>query len=208
MMRKANLVIALLGVISGCGKAPSSPSARVADQRESGAAPGWLVYEDDWFRVAYPEGSEIGGTLDGKQVPESPTFFVIPPAAEYGIRGAFTIQFDRKTRGMLLRDAIALEISGKAGEHKRIVAPPREVKVKNGRCLSAGTTELLEGCGENRGSCYLAQIVTLCDDSAGRRYTATTVLSDSTEPGSLSPRAREQAALYERILRSLEFKKS
>lgn len=176
---------------------------------QSGTADGWTTYEDDWFRVSYPVGSEVAGAESGRQDPKSPMFGVIPPGGvEFGVNGAFTLQLDTKSKGMLLRDAIESERKGKPEDRRVALTSPAEVKVKNGRCLMAAYTWPFDRCEKDQGSCYAASIATLCDDFAGRRYRASTVLSRGRDPKAMSADAQKQAATYERILRSLEFKKS
>lgn len=201
-------LIAVLGPLAACGKPASTASAPDTAPAAPQTAKGWLIYEDNWIRVAYPEGSEVAGAPDGKQDLNSPTFGVVPPKAGDQFMGAFTLQLDSKTKGMLLRDAIQSEIKSTVVTTKRVLAPPRDVKVGNGRCLSSLVTWPFDRCPKDQGTCYSAAIKTLCDDYAGRRYLATTMLSRGTDPNRLSPQAQQEAAVYERILRSLEFKKS
>lgn len=169
---------------------------------------GWKIYEDDWIKVAYPEGSEIAGAPNGAQETNRPMFGVIPPGAGGGLDGTFSIQLDPVTKGMLLRDAIQTAVKGKGPEPQLVIAPPVDIRVGNGKCMTAVVTWRFDYCPKNQGACYSASVITLCDDFAGRRYTASTVLSRGSDPRSLSPAAQREAATYERILRSLEFKKS
>jgi hypothetical protein len=150
----------------------------------------------------------VAGAKDGKQDAKNPMFGVIPPDAEFGVHGAFTLQLDRKSQGMLIRDAIEAELRGKESERRTVLNTPTEIRIKNGRCLSAAYSWPFDHCEKNEGTCYASSIATVCDDYAGRRYTASTVLSRGKDPKVFSPKAQQQAATYERILRSLEFKKS
>ncbi|TPW20356.1 MAG: hypothetical protein FD126_1767 [Elusimicrobia bacterium] len=203
------LACALLVLLSACNNS-STPSSSVASPAEtSQLAPGWKTYEDDWFRLNYPETSIVAGAKDGKQNPEFPKFAAIPKSEDPGGGfGAFTLQFDVKSKGMLLRDAILSEMSARTKNNGTLLSPAKEVKVGNGRCMSAVASRQLDRCPKDQGSCYSASIVTVCEDYAGRRYSANSLLSHSFDPKQLSPQAQQEAAVYERILRSLEFKKS
>lgn len=203
------LPAALLLLQSSCGK-PSAPSSELADASKASQLPtGWNTYEDDWFRISYPEGSDVGGAQNGKQNPKFPTLAAIPKSAEPGGGfGAFTLQFDVKTNGMLLRDALQSQIAHHTKPRGALLVPPREVKVGNGKCMSAVASWPFDNCPNGQGSCFSASILTVCDDFAGRRYTANSLLSRGKNPQQLSPQAQQEAAVYERILRSLEFKKS
>lgn len=190
-----------------CGK-PQTTSNTSETSPGSAVAEGWKTYEDDWFVIHYPEGSDVGGAVDGKQNPKFPTLAVVPKTAGEGVFGAFTLQFDPQTRGMLLRDAIQSSINSKIKPRGTLVSPPREIKVSNGKCLSAMASAPFDRCPKDQGSCFSAYILTVCDDQAGRRYTADTMLSRGTNANAFSSKAQQEAAIYERILRSLEFKQS
>lgn len=200
------VLIAIIAV--GCTE-PSAPAvSNPAPASSQAIPPGWKIYEDDWIKVSYPEGSEVAGAPNGVQEANRPMFGVVPPGAGGGIDGTFSLQLDPTTKGMLLRDAIQTGLKGKGPEPQFVIAPPVDVKVGNGKCLTARVTRRFDNCPKNQGACYSASVITLCDDFAGRRYTASTVLSRGNDPRSLSPAAQREAAIYERILRSLEFKKS
>lgn len=204
-MKRIAFVIALF---AACARPASESTTKAAPDKE--ALTGWQTFEDDWFRISYPEGSDVGGGPEGKQNPEFPTLAVVPPATKAGktFSGAFTLQFERRTNGMLLRDAIQSEVQSGLKERGLLLSSIREIKVKNGKCMSAAINRPTEGCPKDSGSCYAPAILTLCDDAAGRRFNATSILSIGSSPSALSSQAQQEAAMYERILRSLEFKKS
>lgn len=200
--------IFLILLVSGCGK-PSAGTASNATSTANNPQPdNWLIFEDDWFRIAYPAGSDVGGGPDGKQDPKFPTLAVVPPTAGGGIHGAFTLQFEKRTTGMLLRDAIQSEVESGLKNRGMVLSAPREIKVSNGKCMSAVTSRPFDHCPKDSGNCYASTIHTLCDDGAGRRFTAMTLLSVGPNQKGLTAQAQQEAATYERILRSLEFKKS
>ncbi|TBR24482.1 hypothetical protein EPO15_03945 [bacterium] len=204
-MKRIALIVALF---TACSRPASDSTMKsVADNK---APVGWQTFEDDWFRVSYPEGSDVGGGPEGKQNPEFPTLAVVPPTTKAGktFSGAFTLQFEKRTNGMLLRDAIQSEVQSGLKARGVLLSGIREIQVKNGKCMSAAINRPTEGCPKDSGTCYAPAILTLCDDTAGRRFNATSILSISANPSALSSLAQQEAETYERILRSLEFKKS
>lgn len=204
------LVIPGLLLFQSSCKPAATPTSTVTEARKESQLPSdWKTYEDDWFRINHPPDSYIGGAKNGKQNPQFPTFAAIPKSEDPGGGlGAFTIQFDVQTNGMLLRDAIQFKMSAHTKEQGTLLTPAREITVGNGRCMSAVASLPQDRCPKNQGSCYSASILTVCEDYAGRRYSANSILSHGNDPKRLSPQAQQEAAVYERILRSLEFKKS
>lgn len=207
-MKKLFFGLSALVTIVGCNKSPEQAVKAAAESSVASIQDGWQAYEDDWIRIRYPQNTDIGGAEAGKQNPAAPTFAAVPKTNNGDVAGAFTLQLDPKTKGMLLRDAIQSEVTSRINPRGVVLAAPREVKVGNGKCLSAVVTTPSEHCAKGTGSCHIPFYLTLCDGPDGRRYTATTMLSTSQNPNALSPQAQQQAATYERILRSLEFKKS
>lgn len=193
----------LLFTLVACGKAPNPPA--VGKEQ----ADDWLTYEDDMFRAKYPPNSEVFGAKDSKQDPSKPSFGIIPPpAAGNSFIGAFTLQPDTASKGMLLRDGVEAAIKKTKGERGIVLSPPKEISVANGRCLGTIVITPTTNCEKGTGSCFSPIFPMLCDGQNGARYTASTVLSSSASRDRLSPQAQQEAATYERILRSLEFKKS
>ncbi|TPW20358.1 MAG: hypothetical protein FD126_1769 [Elusimicrobia bacterium] len=207
MKRPAVLLVTAL-LASSCGKPAESPVAAPLVGQPSSADAGWKTFEDDWFKVSYPPGSAVTTTEDGKQNPASPVLAVIPPDASNGLAGAFTLQFEKVYTGMLLRDAIQSALGKKMNSRGTMLLAPREIKVVNGRCMTTMVVNPQEHCPKDSGNCFYPTVLTLCDDQAGRRFTAMTMLATGNNPGALSQKAQQEAAAYERILRSLEFKKS
>lgn len=207
MVRKLIVGFALIAAFSACGKPSAGPAAASPDA-ETAPKQVWKTYEDDWIRVQYPEKSDVGGAENGRQSKTFPTFAAVPQSPSGSVLGAFTLQLDPKTKGILLRDAIQTEISSHIKPRGALLFGPRDIKIGNGKCLNALVTAPSEFCSKGEGSCHTPYFLTLCDGPDGRRYTATTLLSTTRDPNSLSPQAQQEAAVYERILRSLEFKKS
>lgn len=204
-MRNLFALLPALLLVLACGK----PAPVASAQSSKAEIPeGWAAYEDDWFKVHYPAGSDVGGGPAGKQNPEFPVLGIVPPSSKEDTFGTFALQPDTVTRGMLLRDAIESEMKKQVTPRGSILLPAREFKVGNGKCLSGITSRPGTNCPKGSGSCYSPVVVTVCDDFSGRRYNIDSPLSGSQDPKGLSPKAQQEAAVYERILRSLEFKKS
>lgn len=206
-MKRSVALLAMALSASSCGKPAESPVASTAAPSPV-VGQGWNSFEDDWFKVSYPPGSAVTTTEDGKQNPAFPVLAVIPPEATNGLAGAFTLQFEKVYTGMLLRDAIQSAVDKSMKSRGKLLIAPREIKVGNGRCMTAMVANPQESCPKDGGNCYFPTLHTLCDDATGRRFTATTLLATGKDPGALSPKAQQEAAVYERILRTLEFKKS
>lgn len=197
------ILVVLVGLSLACAKKADSQSGKNPD------SDGWVVYEDDMFRVAYPPNSEVVGTTGNKQDPAAPSLAIIPPpAAGKSVIGAFVLQLDKDSKGMLLRDGIEAELKRSKANRGVVIGPPKEVSVVNGRCLGALVISPTSNCEKGHGSCFAPIFSTLCDGPSGKRFTASTVLSSGPSRDSLSPQAQREAVTYERILRSLEFKKS
>lgn len=197
-----------LGLIALVGCAKTSDGAATS-KKETLPTDGWAVYEDDMFKAEYPTGSEVFGANSGKQDPKFPNLGIVPPPhAHKAATGGFFLQPDKVTANMLLRDAIQNEISRVKSKGGVLIAQPRDISVNNGRCINALVVAPTENCPKNSGSCFSPLVLTQCDSSLGARFTASTVLSVGSARDGLSPQARQEVAVYERILRSLEFKKS
>ena len=197
----AILAPAFLVIIAACKKTPT-PGATSLE------AAGWGVYEDDWIRISYPPNSEVMGADTGKQDPNNPMFAVIPPTAIPNTsQGGLAIQLDTKTKGMLLRDALRSEIQEETNKGGILLSGPKDFKVLNGRCLGAVIISAGDLCKNEQGTCYTPVYTGQCDDAAGRRIRAFSVLSRSHSKNALGPEAQREAATYERIMNTLEFKK-
>lgn len=161
------------------------------------------------FRVAYPPKSDVAGAEGGRQDPRNPTLGIVPPpAAGNSVIGGFVIQVDKASQGMLLRDGIEAYLKRDRVEREFTLSPIREVMVGNGRCLGTTVISPSRNCRKDAGSCYASVVHFLCDGPNGARYATFSVLSTGPSPDKLSPQAQQEAAIYERMLRSLEFKKS
>lgn len=197
-------ILVLSAILVACSNKGDSQTAKPTSIPD-----GWPIYEDNLFRVAYPPNSEIAGAPEGKQDPLNPSLGVVPPpAAGSSVIGGFFLQPDRTSKGMLLRDGIEAELRKAKGDRGVVLAPAKEISVGNGRCLGSIVIIPTTNCAKNSGSCFAPVFSVLCDGPNGSRYTAGTVLSSSANRDRLSPQAQQEAATYERILRSLEFKKS
>lgn len=196
---------AILLLFAGCGKHTTAATS-TALPRNPGIR-GWLVYEDDVFRVEYPPGSEVAGAVNGKQDAKRPMLGIVPPpAAGRSMYGALSLQPDSRTVGMLLRDALESKVRDLTKSRGTVITGPQEFKVTNGKCLGAIVLAPIDSCPKNHGSCFGSFYKTQCDAADGRRYDASTVMSDSTSESSLSPEAQMEAETYERMLNSLTFK--
>jgi hypothetical protein len=193
-------------VLVGCAK---TSDGETTAKKGPPTTDGWAVYEDDMFKAEYPTGSEVFGANSGKQDPKFPNLGIVPPPhAHKAATGGFFLQPDKVTANMLLRDAIQNEISRIKGKGGVLITQPRDISVSNGRCINALVVAPTDNCPKNSGSCFSPLVLTQCDSSMGARFTAGTVLSVGPARDGLSPQARQEVAVYERILRSLEFKKS
>lgn len=200
-----HFIAILTAAFIACSKSPNP----TAHSTVTGTTPnGWLVYEDDMFKTAYPPQSLLEGANEGKQNPKNVYLSIIPPPHNQGGVGGFHLMPDSVTKNMLLRDALQSDIMRFKGTTGSLIAGPKDVPVKNGRCISALVVTPADNCPKNAGSCYSPLYLTQCDGPDGTRYNAHTGLSVGQSRSALAPQAQQEAATYERILRSLEFKKS
>ncbi len=186
----------------GPGAGPVKPTATAQP-----AEAGWLVYEDDWVRAAYPPGSDVVGAEGGRQNRENPNLIIVPPPeAGKTVIGGVAIQLHPRTKGMLLRDAIHSEVQLAANARAAVLSGPKAMNVKNARCMGVLINAPSDYCPVGGGKCFLPTYRTLCDGPDGRRYDIMSVLTKGGRLDALAPVAQQQAALYDRILASLEFK--
>ncbi|MBI3298411.1 MAG: hypothetical protein HYZ75_09630 [Elusimicrobia bacterium] len=207
-MKRAPSCLAVAALLLAACKIESAPPAA-----PTGAA-GWQTYEDDWIKASYPTGSQVVGAVDGRQDPAHPSLAIIPPPTVPGtVHGGLAIQLDGKNKGMILRDAIQSELRPDLEKGGLLLVGPKEFDVVNGRCLGA---LIISSAGDpcpdrapfnGQGTCYTPFYKTQCDDAAGRRLEALSILSLGRAPNGLDPDAKREAAVYERIMNSLEFKK-
>jgi len=201
-------LVAAVFILQACAKSPDSTSSSTQAVSKAAPADGWLTYEDDMFKAQYPPGSQVTGANNGKQDPKHLVLFIVPlPHAHLTGTGGLMLQLDRITKNMLLRDALQSDILRYRRERGAMLMPPRDIPVKNGRCISALVTAQAEFCPKNTGSCFAPLMLTQCDGPNGARYNANCALSVGPSMDVLSPQAQKEAATYERMLRSLEFKK-
>ena len=202
------ILVAAVVILQACAKSPDSTSS-VTQTASKTSTDGWLTYEDDMFKAQYPPGSQVTGASNGIQNQKHPMLFLVPPphANLTGI-GGLMLQPDTVTKNMLLRDALQSDILRYKKERGAVLMPPRDIPVTNGRCISAVITSPAEFCPKGTGSCFAGGFLTQCDGPNGARYNAHTALSVGPSRDALSPQAQKEAATYERMLRSLEFKKS
>ena len=199
------LLVAFAGLFSSSG---SSASPAPAKEASAPHVDDWLTYEDDMFKAQYPPGSDVSGKFRGKQDPANIHLFIVPlPHARLTGTGGLMLQRDKITKNMLLRDALQSDIIRYKKERGALLIAPRDVPVKNGRCISALITAPAQFCPKNTGSCFAPFRLTQCDGPNGERYNANTFFSVGPSRDALSPQAQKEAATYERMLRSLEFKK-
>ena len=195
----------VLGFLVGCSK---SPDAASTSKSVSTLPEGWRVYEDDMFKTVYPPDSILEGAKGGIQNPKNIYLSIIPPNDNRGGLGALFVAQDDVTKNMLLRDAIESDIPRYKGPSGVVVATPKEVPVGNGRCLTALVITPSDACAQKTGPCYSPLILTQCDAPGGVRYNVHTGLAEGPSKTALSEKAQQQAAVYERMLRALEFKKT
>lgn len=208
MLKPLSLTLSAL-LLSACGKT-GVDAGTAANSSES--KDGWTVYEDEIFRLEKPPKSEIFGPVDGKHDANNPGLSIEPAESEKTVIGAVAIQTERRYAGMLLRDAAASDAEDFAKKGGALLAKS-QVAAKNGKCIGGVLRNPPQACpavhfDPTHGTCYSSVYRSFCDDPKGNRWEVVMLMPSNTAKDALSPRARQQAAVYERILRSLEFKKS
>ena len=191
----------LLAVLLAVSCKPSKPPASRAP-----APDGWKIYEDARISVELPPGMSVSVTPHSP-TDASPEFTMDPDAA--GRSGRATFILDEASAGMLPRDAAAAMLGKFVAEGARPLAEIRPLAMKGGSCAVFAAASNGQGCVRTPGNpCHQFYWVGQCDAPGGKRYLYIGDLGDSARADLPPAEFRVNAANHERILRSVELKKT
>jgi hypothetical protein len=169
------------------------------------AAPddGWTTFEDAHFRLAVPQGQTVktGRQSDADPAPTFSTF--------KGQERAGTLSFLRydPRSDLPVRDAAELELKDYVSEGGRVLAGVRAVPMKTGRCAAFAAVSDGVGCqAVFQGACSQHYFLAHCDGPDKKRYIFIGDLGATDSVDRRPPGFAENAAAFERVLRSIEFK--
>lgn len=198
MMRRAAPLFALVILAASCK--PKAPAPRAA------APDGWKVYEDARLSVELPSGMSVAVTPHSP-TDDSPEFTMDPDQA--GRSGRATFVVDDASAGMLPRDAAAAMLGKFIAGGARPLAEIRPLSMKTGSCAVFAAASGGQGCVRTPGNpCHQFYWVGQCDAPDGKRYLYIGDLGDSARADLPPPEFRVHAANHERILRSVELKRT
>jgi len=203
---------ASLLALCGCGKEGSNPGPK-GSQHPSGVAlpDGWEWYADSAIKFAHPKDRKV------VPLPGDPMgYFVMEQGDIDGMPGAESISIAPKSSpnpvGLSLREIVLARLKDAAREDTRLLGSLQNIILPGGRCVYCVTEGFtIGGCSTptgNKPACFGLALVSECEawqkNIPVKIVTTTEAYPDAGKP---SPRAREQVQVYERLVKSIEFKK-
>lgn len=184
-----------------------------ACKRQQGAGPserpaaalddGWTAFEDAHFRLAVPPGQMV---KTGPQSDADPTPTFATSKGQERV-GAFRFLRYEPRSDLPPRDAAELELKDYVSDGGRLLAGVHAVPMKTGRCAAFTAVSGGKDChGAFQGACSQHYFLAYCDGPDKKRYI---FIGDLGATGSVEQRPpgfAENAAAFERVLRSIEFK--
>ena len=204
-----------LWVVGGCGRpdeALESNVGEVASASVGDPALNWETYEDDSIRIRYPKGRKTVGPREAKDKSGPRGYIVMgpkDPPTEPGPDAIYITEAPEKLDSNL-REIMQSRLKRGAKEDVRPLGAAEEVLRPGGRCLmlmSEGYT--VGGCesyGESHPTCFMDYLVAECRSKGSQHFTITSYAGSYPERGKLDDRSREQIKVFERVVKSIEFK--
>lgn len=169
-------------------------------------ADGWLVYEDDKFKVAVPPASKASVTARSSE-DSSPELTIRPAVAGAdGIKATFVVLED--TPEMMRQDAAEAMLKRYIGDGSKALTKLSPIPMRTGNCVGFAAVSGAQDCGlRESGRCHDHWWVGQCDAPNGKRYLYMGDLGSTANINFPPPGFKQNLAVHERIMRSIEFKK-
>ena len=204
------ILYATLVALLGCGKGGAKPDLESQpDSSATKSAEGWQWYEDAAIRFQHPMERKV------VPLPEDPKgYFVMEPGDIDGLPGPESITIfpanDPKTEGLALREIAVGHVRNAAREHMQLIGNLSNILLRDGHCVSyrlEGSN--VGGCLTQEGNAPVCRSLSLrseCETGKKKRFKIDSIAEAYPEAGKPSARAREQIKVFERVVKSIEFK--
>ena len=167
-----------------------------------------MRHDDGRIRFEHPTERKVIPTRDGSG------FFIFEPDNLDGIPGAETITIlpnkDSRTDDMALREIASRHVSNSSREQTKLIGSLSSIILPGGRCISYQLERLTPGgCvvpGGKKDVCHALSLRSECETSQKVRFEIDSGAEAYPEAGKPSARAREQIKVFERVVKSIEFK--
>jgi len=194
----------------GCGSGGENTELKVSSEStKKVVADAWEWYDDATIRFEHPKNRRV------LPLPKTPKgYFVLEPGDIDGLPGTESISILPKSSpppvGMSLREIALAHLKDAAGEQTRLVGALQNLTLPGGRCVSYMTEgPNVGGCSTPEGNkpvCRLMLLSAECEAWQNIPMEIVSIAEAYPDAGKPSARAREQMAVYERLVRSIEFK--
>ena len=183
------------------GTAQSQPAAQTLVKSIE-----WKVQDDSVIRFEYPPDRRALSDTGAKayMVMASTALDALPDIESISI-GLVNPSSSEASLG--LRESAAEDIRMWLKDNARIVVSPTPLTLRGGRCLRFQLERIIPPYNNEGPHRYGTELSAKCDASAGGRYTVNSGTENYPDEGKPSPRAREQIQVFERLVKSIEFKK-
>lgn len=199
MHRVAILALAWLpAVAAGCKRPSPAPVKAVASPEDS--SDGWTAYADSEFAVAVPPRLKVNNDV------ATPGFAIALKTGMGSTGEAVFMRYDSRA-DLLVRDAAEFELRDYIAGGGKALASVRRVAMKSGDCAAFSAVSSGRDCATSApGRCNQHHFLAYCDGPDKKRYIFIGDLGATDSVDRRPPGFAENAAAFERVLRSIEFK--
>lgn len=207
MSRRPGFLLPFLAVavLTLACKKPAPKVETSEKQSPAASSDGWTTFEDGDFRLSVPPADKVLrsslSNIDG-----FPTFST-DHMDSMGSSGRASFRPYAPRSELIIRDAAELELKDFIAGGARVLVGVHAVPMKTGACAAFTAVAGGKDCATNS-FCGHHMFVAYCDTPLKKRYIFSGNLGDSNQDGQRPPDFAKNSAILDRILRSIEFKKS
>lgn len=207
MIRRPGLLLPLIAavVFALACKKPAPQAAAHEKQSPGASSDGWTTFDDADFRVSVPPADMVKRS-SLSYAAGFPEFMIDHKDSRVWAGTATFAPHDRRSE-LMVRDVAELELKDIIAYGGKILAGVHAVPMRTGACAAFTAAASAKDCVTD-GSCGNHLFIAYCDSPLKQRYVFIGNLGASDPPGQRPPNFTENSAAFERILRSIEFKKS
>lgn len=193
-------LVALAAVISASAcRRPQGTVAADSDSHPARSSDGWSVHDDAEFRLSVPPSFKVLGNTASEG-------FALVHSSVRDPKGEATFGPYSQRADILIRDAAELELKDYVSGGGKVLAGVRVIPTRGGSC-AVFTAVSGQDCREATGTlCGLHHTLGYCDSPKGKRYIFIGDLGATGSVDQRPPGFAKNAANFERVLRSIEFK--
>jgi hypothetical protein len=213
-MKPTLFLIAGLGlVLTSCNKAEPK-----IENKKTASHPNWQAFSTDYFSLTVPNSWEnffakIGTDTESWALGPVTT---LPVIGEMGPDKIYIVRNGGHNKGKDLTQLVKqTEAKWKSSTTPgRFIGRPRSARMGTGKCIAYRLEHRRSDCNninprtQKRNACYVRHVVAVCNDRAGDYYEFRSRLGNYIEPGKPTPEIVTLGNTVEKVLASLEFKKS